>query len=66
MPYYDEVIEILRATSDGDDLTEHDLRLTELAVNGRLNERGAEALRGLLANVRRGYVAEIPASITVP
>jgi hypothetical protein len=52
---YDEVIEILRATHDGDDLSPLDLKLTELAINGFLSEKGVEAFNALLANVRAGY-----------
>lgn len=52
---YDEVLEILRATHDGDDLSPHDLKLTELAVNGFLNERGEAAFKVLHDKVRSGY-----------
>ena len=54
-PPYDDVLEILRATHDGDDLSPIDLKLTELAVNGFLSEKGEEAFRRLLENVRAGY-----------
>ncbi len=52
---YDEVLEILRATHDGDALAPRDLKLTELAVNGFLTEKGEEAFMRLLENVRAGY-----------
>lgn len=54
-PRYDDVLEILRATKDGDDLSTRDLKLTELAANGRLSPEGEIALDRLLENVRGGY-----------
>lgn len=52
----DQALEIIRATHDGDDLDPHDLKLTEHAVNGLLNDTGKAAFEALLAHVRAGYV----------
>lgn len=56
--FSDEVLEIIRATHDGDDLSDFHLRLTEWAMNAFLNEKGKQAFRELLANVRQGYKPE--------
>jgi hypothetical protein len=50
----DKCCEILQRTNDGDDLDPADLKLTELAVNGRLNERGMKALDELHSRVVAG------------
>ena len=35
----DKVTEILLSTNDGDDLTELELKIIEMAVNGQLNDK---------------------------
>lgn len=55
MALIDDTIEILEKTHDGNDLSPQDLKLVEIAVNGRLNEAGECALASLLANARNGY-----------
>lgn len=51
----DHAIEILQATNDGDDLDPQHLKLLEIAVNGRLTDKGHAAFADLLAQVRDGY-----------
>ena len=51
----DLAIEILHATSDGDDLAPEHLKLIELAVNGDLNAYGEQEFARLVDNVRGGY-----------
>lgn len=63
---YDEVMEILRATHDGDDLSPHDLKLTELAVNGFLNEHGEAAFKAMHDKVRFGYQKAEPLDHATP
>lgn len=53
---FPDALEILRATSDGDDLDPQHLKLVEMAVNNQLNENGRAAFAELLARVRAGYV----------
>lgn len=48
-------IEILKATSDGDDLIPRHLQLLENAVNGFLDEKGVLEFNQLLGTVRAGY-----------
>lgn len=50
----DKTICILQQTHDGDDLHPTDLKLTELAVNGLLNEKGAKAFNALYRKVQSG------------
>ena len=47
-------IEILRNTNDGDDLEPRDLKITEMAVNGHLNEAGEEYFKELHRKVIAG------------
>ena len=51
----DATIEILRKTSDGDDLSPLHLSLLQHAANSGLSEQGEIAFYELLANVRSGY-----------
>uniref|UniRef100_A0A6M3XST5 Uncharacterized protein n=1 Tax=viral metagenome TaxID=1070528 RepID=A0A6M3XST5_9ZZZZ len=44
---YTLVCDILRKSNDGNDLSDLQLKLTEMAVNNQLNERGFIVLRGL-------------------
>jgi hypothetical protein len=44
-------IEILQKSHDGNDLTIQELRLVELAANGKLNKIGVEALEELRTKV---------------
>ena len=48
-------IEILEATHDGDDLSPEHLKLIEMAVNDRLNEKGMAAFHALYEQVQAGY-----------
>jgi hypothetical protein len=48
-------LEILRATRDGDDLAPEHLSLVQLAVNGKLSDKGQTAFLELLEQVRKGY-----------
>ena len=50
----DKAIEILQATSDGDQLAPLDLKLVESAVNGFLTEEGIEAFNKLHKTVAAG------------
>lgn len=50
----EKCLAILRGTHDGDDLSTHELRLVELAVNGRLSPIGHTALDELYRAVRDG------------
>lgn len=50
-PVHDRVLEILRATNDGNDLAPRDLSLTELAINRNLSEKGAAAFDKLYSDV---------------
>ena len=49
-----KAIFVLQRTHDGDDLHPTDLKLTELAVNGFLNEKGAKAFDTLYRKVQAG------------
>lgn len=51
----DLACEILEKTHDGDDLAPHHLKLLELAVNGRVNEKEEVAFYELHDNVLKGY-----------
>lgn len=53
----DQACEILRATSDGDELEPQHLYLVQCAVNGVLSELGEQEFQKLLAQVRspEGY-----------
>jgi hypothetical protein len=53
----DKAIDILRATSDGDNLAPPDLKLVEMAVNHQLNEAGEAAFDELHRNAMKpeGY-----------
>ena len=53
----DEACEILRATADGEGLDPTHLYVLQEAVNGNLSEKGWEAFRTILAQVRspEGY-----------
>lgn len=53
----DQAIEILRATSDGDELEPQHLYLVQCAVNGVLSELGEQEFQKLLAQVKspEGY-----------
>ena len=44
MELIDKVIAIIEKTNDGNDLTPQDLKLTELAVNGFLNDKGKQKI----------------------
>lgn len=44
MELIDKVIAIIEKTNDGNDLTPQDLKLTELAANGFLNEKGRQKI----------------------
>lgn len=56
----DKAIEILRLTQDGDMLEPKHLKLTELAVNGFLNEEGRHAFDALYESVANGTYAARP------
>lgn len=53
----EKALTIITATHDGNDLAPQDLKLTEMAVNGRLNEKGTTAFEELYRNVTKpeGY-----------
>lgn len=53
----DMAITVLRLTNDGDKLAPQDLKLVELAVNGRLNETGQALFQALYQNATKtgGY-----------
>jgi len=53
----DKAIEILHLTQDGDTLEPKHLKLTELAVNGFLNEEGFRAFDALYESVTNGTYA---------
>lgn len=50
----DMVIDILRLTNDGDDMTPYDLKITECAVNGLLTPEGEEYFKALHERVKAG------------
>lgn len=54
----DKAIEILRLTHDGEDLQLRDLKLTEMAVNGQLNEQGVRLFERLREEVVSGEYLE--------
>lgn len=54
MTVIDKACFILEKTRDGNDLTPQDLKLTENAVNGFLNEKGLEAFEELYKTVEAG------------
>ena len=47
--------EILRSTSDGDNLSPEHLKLVEMAVNGFVNEAGEKAFLDLSEQCKAGY-----------
>lgn len=56
----DKAIEILHRTQDGEKLEAKHLKLTELAVNGFLNEEGMHAFDALYESVTNGTYAATP------
>lgn len=54
MTLIDKACFIIEKTRDGNDLTPQDLKLTENAVNGFLNEKGLEAFEELYKTVEAG------------
>ncbi len=52
----DKACEILRATTDGNDLDPNDLYLLQEAVNDNLTEYGWQAFDELCGKVREGYI----------
>ncbi len=54
MTVADKAIDILRATQDGDNLSERDLKLVECAVNGFLNETAESMFESLYSQVMSG------------
>lgn len=48
----DKAMQILRATNDGDSLTDGNLWLVQEAVNGHLNNDGIKAFEGLYASLK--------------
>lgn len=54
MKLIDKVIAIISKTHDGDDLTPQDLKLTEAAANGFLNEKGIEKIDEIYLAVEGG------------
>ena len=50
----DKACEIMRRTRDGDDLEPDDLKLTEIAVNGHLNDKGIKVFDDLYRRVVTG------------
>ena len=60
MSLIDNALEILQNTDDGDLLTPLHLKLTELAVNGYLNEAGEVAFAELYASVMSGEYVNTP------
>lgn len=54
MTNIEKCLRIIQDTHDGDRLSPEDLRLTELAVNGQLSDRGQEALDRLYEQVVSG------------
>ena len=52
----EKAIYILSYTNDGDDLTQKDLILVEMAVNGELNELGETKFKTLYEQIKtEGY-----------
>lgn len=51
----EKACDILRLTNDGDNLSSHDLRFIEIAVNNGLNEKGITYLNELLEKANKGY-----------
>ena len=60
LTFIDMALAILEATRDGDDLAPQHLKLTEMAVNGCLNDQGKTAFEELYRNVTK------PEGYTVP
>lgn len=54
MKLIEKVITIIKKTHDGDDLTPQELKLTELAANGFLNEKGEAKIEELYQAVMSG------------
>ena len=50
-------VDILAATHDGNDLDERDLRLTELAINGKLSPLGVIVFLDLYNRAMQEYCA---------
>ena len=48
----DKIIKILQSTNDGDDLTELELKIIEMAVNAFLNEKG----KGKFEEIYQKYI----------
>lgn len=55
MKNIDKALFIIQKTNDGDDLSPEHLKLTEMAVNGRLNDIGQKVFDELYENVKQGY-----------
>lgn len=60
MELIDKVIIIIKNTHDGNDLTPQDLKLTELAVNGFLNDKGIQKIEELYHAVSNGIYQRPP------